>query len=114
MVDLYSGGGASLARWSACGADTVGVELGGEAIECARHNAPDAVLLRGKCADRIPQLAAWLDNQVGAVGRRLFYVNPPRTGLESEVLAWVVGRLRRRGWPTFPAARARCAVIWKF
>ncbi len=94
VVDLYSGGGASLARWSARGARTVGVELGGEAVECARHNAPDALLLRGKCADRIPQLEAWLDNQVGTVGRRLLYVNPPRTGLESEVLAWVVGRLR--------------------
>ncbi|MFO1431437.1 MAG: class I SAM-dependent RNA methyltransferase [Candidatus Competibacteraceae bacterium] len=94
MIDLYSGGGASLVRWSKCGADAVGVELGGEAVECARHNAPHALLLRGKCADRIPQLEAWLDHHAGAAGRRLLYVNPPRTGLEPEVLAWVVGSLR--------------------
>ena len=94
VVDLYSGGGASLARWSECGANVVGVELGGEAIECARHNAPQALLLRGKCADRIPQLEAWLDSHGGMAGRRLLYVNPPRTGLEPEVLEWVVGRLR--------------------
>ncbi len=94
VVDLYSGSGASLARWSECGANVVGVELGGEAVECARHNAPQALLLRGKCADRIPQLEAWLDSQAGTVGRRLLYVNPPRTGLEPEVLEWVVGRLR--------------------
>jgi 23S rRNA (uracil1939-C5)-methyltransferase len=94
VVDLYSGSGASLARWSECGANAVGVELGGEAVECARHNAPQAVLLRGKCADRIPQLEAWLDSHGGMAGRRLLYVNPPRTGLEPEVPEWVVGRLR--------------------
>jgi len=94
VVDLYSGSGASLTCWIGGGADAVGVELGGKAVECARLNAPQAVLLRGKCADRIPQLEAWLGNQAGTVGRRLLYVNPPRTGLEPEVLEWVVDRLR--------------------
>ena len=94
VVDLYSGSGASLACWSRRGADAVGVELGGEAIECARHNAPRALLLRGKCADRIPQLEAWLGSSAGVTGQRLLYVNPPRTGLEPEVLEWVIVRLR--------------------
>ena len=61
----------------------IGVELSGEAVECARLNAPDAVILRGKCAERIPQLRDWTP----ATGTRLLYVNPPRTGLEPAVLA---------------------------
>ena len=51
IVDLYCGIGASLARWTRAGAPAVGVELNGEAVECARRNAPAALVLRGKCAD---------------------------------------------------------------
>lgn len=90
IADLYCGIGASLARWIARGARVMGVELGGEAVECARLNAPDAEILRGKCADRLPQLRTWTP----ATGIRLLYVNPPRTGLEPEVLAWVAEEFR--------------------
>ena len=90
LVDLYCGIGASLTRWTSRGARTIGVELGGEAVECARLNAPDAEILRGKCADRVPQLRAWMS----ATGTRLLYVNPPRTGFEPEVLAWTAEEFR--------------------
>ena len=90
IADLYCGIGASLTRWAARGARTIGVELGGETVECARSNAPKAGILRGKCADRIPQLRDWTP----ATGSRLLYVNPPRTGLEPAVSAWAMEEFR--------------------
>ena len=90
IVDLYCGIGASLARWTRRGARALGVELGGEAVECAGRNAPAATVLRGKCADRIPQLRIWTP----ATGARLLYLNPPRTGLEPAVLAWATEEYR--------------------
>lgn len=92
IVDLYCGSGITLARWTAGGACAVGVELGGEAVECARENAPRSLVLRGKCAERIPQLDAWLTEASEA--RKLLYVNPPRTGLEPKVRAWIAGDFR--------------------
>ncbi len=90
LADLYCGIGASLTRWMSGRARGIGVELGGEAVECARLNALDAEILRGKCADRVPQLRDWMS----AAGTRLLYVNPPRTGLEPEVLAWTAEEFR--------------------
>ncbi len=90
IADLYCGIGASLARWTRRDACVVGVELSGEAVECASLNAPAATVLRGKCAERIPQLRDW----TSAIGRRLLFVNPPRTGLEPAVLTWVAKEFR--------------------
>lgn len=87
LVDLYCGIGKGLARATRAGATAVGVELSGEATECAAVNAPDATVLRGKCGQRLPQLDAWLDQRPGQ--RRLLAVNPPRSGLEPEVRAWI-------------------------
>ena len=88
VIDLYCGLGATLVRWTDRGADVFGVELSGEAVTCARENAPNAQVLRGACRARIPQLNDWLN--INPYGNRLLYVNPPRTGLESEVLHWIV------------------------
>lgn len=90
LADLYCGIGASLTRWTRHGARTLGVELSGEAVECAGLNAPDATVLRGKCADRLPQLRTWTP----ATGTRLLYVNPPRTGLEPAVRDWAAVEFR--------------------
>lgn len=87
VVDLYCGIGSSLRRWCKRGAWPIGVELDGEAVECARLNAPAAHLLRGRCAQRIPQLNAWLAGSECA--KRLLYANPPRTGLEPQVRDWI-------------------------
>lgn len=92
VIDLYCGIGASLVRWVRCGARTLGVELNGEAVECAQQNVPQASILRGTCKDRISQLDEWIAQQ--SDGRRLLYINPPRTGIEPEVLDWVVQNLR--------------------
>lgn len=92
VVDLYCGNGVSLARWTQRGAAAIGVELSGEAVECAGRNAPGAQRLRGKCADRIPQLDEWLQRQAGA--ERLLYLNPPRTGVETAVLQWAAANGR--------------------
>lgn len=90
VADLYCGIGASLIRWTGRGARALGVELSGEAVECAGLNAPAATVLRGKCADRVPQLRLWTP----AMGTRLLYVNPPRTGLEPAVLDWATTEFR--------------------
>ncbi len=91
VVDLYCGIGASLVRWRARGAAVCGVEAGGEAVACAVENAPGATVWRGACAQRLPQLRAWLAERPG---RRLLYANPPRTGLEPDVLAWIAREAR--------------------
>jgi len=90
LADLYCGIGASLARWTRHGARVLGVELSGEAVECAGLNAPVVTVLRGKCADRLPQLRTWTP----AMGTRLLYVNPPRTGLEPAVRDWAAVEFR--------------------
>jgi len=89
MTDLYCGNGNSLKRWARQSCHTIGVELDGEAVECARLNAPAATVLRGKCKDRIPQLSEWAKKLSDKNSRRLLYMNPPRTGLEPEVLNWI-------------------------
>ncbi len=92
VVDLYSGTGTTLARWKKAGCRTIGVEVSGESVECARLNAPGTIVLRGTCANRLPQLREWIVLGSSA-GKRRLYVNPPRTGLEPEVLEWVAGEL---------------------
>ena len=88
MVDLYCGSGVGLARWRRRCGHVMGVELGGEAVSNARTNAPGVPVLRGTCRERIPQLCQWADMQQPGQ-RRLLYVNPPRTGLEPEVIRWI-------------------------
>ena len=88
VIDLYCGLGATLVRWTDRGACVFGVELSGEAVDCARENAPKAQVLRGACRDRIPQLDNSLNSNRAA--NRLLYANPPRTGLEPEILNWII------------------------
>jgi 23S rRNA (uracil1939-C5)-methyltransferase len=89
VVDLYSGIGSSLVRWIQRGAGTVGIETGGEAVACAKINAPQALILRGTCRQRLPQLQQWIYKTYPPGGKKLLYVNPPRTGIEPEVLKWI-------------------------
>jgi len=94
VIDLYAGNGASLKRWGARGADSVGVELNGEACACAVENVPQARVLRGTCEQRLPQLTTCA--QRAAPAHRLLYANPPRTGLETAVRAWITDTYRPR------------------
>lgn len=96
MVDLYCGSGSTLSRWLRRSAPTVGVELGGEAVAYACENAPQALVLRGKCAHRLPQLTAWLGEYGRAADQSRLYVNPPRTGLEPEVVEWIISTCHPR------------------
>lgn len=89
VVDLYCGVGSTLREWGRAGAKILGVELGAESLEAACLNAPAADLLRGACAQRLPQIKAWVDGNRSPGAPLLLYVNPPRTGLEPEVLAWI-------------------------
>ena len=82
VLDLYSGNGGTLRLWTASGARALGVELSGEAVSYAARNAPHASMLRGTCAQRLPQIREWWSR---ARDRRLAYLNPPRSGLETEV-----------------------------
>ncbi|MFO1406863.1 MAG: hypothetical protein U1F08_04925 [Steroidobacteraceae bacterium] len=92
VLDLYCGLGAGLRTWSAAGSPALGVELSGEAVVCAVRNAPSARLLRGTCAQRLPQVRDWWAEHGPYV--RVAYVNPPRSGLEPEVLAVLADELR--------------------
>ncbi len=89
VVDLYSGIGSSLVRWMNRGAHAAGVETGGEAVDCARINSPRALILRGACRQRLPQLQQWIDEKYEPANAKLLYANPPRTGIEPDVLKWI-------------------------
>lgn len=91
VLDLYCGYGASLRAWTAAGGAALGVELSGEAVELCGENAPRATVLRGTCVQRLPQVRAWWQERDG---ERVAYVNPPRSGLEAEVVAALAGELR--------------------
>jgi tRNA/tmRNA/rRNA uracil-C5-methylase (TrmA/RlmC/RlmD family) len=91
ILDLYCGHGSSLHVWTAAGSAVLGVELSGEAVELCGENAPRAQVLRGTCVQRLPQVRGWWDAQPG---ERLAYVNPPRSGLEPEVVAALARELR--------------------
>ena len=83
----------------------LGIELGGDAVECARRNAPRATVLRGTCVQRLPQVREWWR---GAGGERARV-------RESAALGTRGGRWSRRsrtncgprGSPTCRAAPAR-------
>jgi tRNA/tmRNA/rRNA uracil-C5-methylase (TrmA/RlmC/RlmD family) len=90
VVDLYSGTGSSLRLWSEAGAQLIGVEAIPEAVKLARLNIPKAEVLVGSCRLRLPQLDAWTRRHSDAGKMILAYVNPPRTGIEPEVLHWLV------------------------
>lgn len=94
VIDLYSGTGRTLKLWNEAGSIAIGVELSGEAIACAKTNAPQAEVFRGTCAQRIPQMDAFIEDEKHKAKEILLYANPPRTGLESEVAQWIVKRLR--------------------
>jgi len=82
VLDLYCGLGATLREWTQAGSAALGVELSGEATRFAARNAPSASVLRGTCAQRLPQVREWW---AGREGERVAYVNPPRSGLEEKV-----------------------------
>jgi len=91
VLDLYCGYGASLREWTRAGSAALGVELSGEAVELAARNVPLATVLRGTCAQRLPQVREWWREQpAGCVA----YVNPPRSGLEAPVVATLAHELR--------------------
>jgi 23S rRNA (uracil1939-C5)-methyltransferase len=96
IIDLYSGSGATLRRWSQADCPAIGVELGAQAWECAVINAPAATTLRGTCAQRLPQLDAWAERSRHQSKTRLLFANPPRTGLEQAVREWICNRYRPR------------------
>jgi tRNA/tmRNA/rRNA uracil-C5-methylase (TrmA/RlmC/RlmD family) len=91
VLDLYCGFGATLRAWTDAGSNVLGIELSGEAVELAAVNAPRATVLRGTCAQRLPQVRSWWREQ-GSAG--VAYVNPPRSGLEAEVTQALAGELR--------------------
>jgi len=91
VLDLYCGIGASLRRWRAGGAPSLGVELAGGAVAAAAVNAEGATVLRGTCGQRLPQVRDWWLQQLE---ERVAYANPPRSGLEEEVAGALAQELR--------------------
>lgn len=93
VIDLYSGTGSSIRQWQAKGAQCLGVEISGDAINFAAVNVPGVTLLRGTCNQRIPQLESFLDEPGQNNKTRLLYANPPRTGLETSVINWIIHKM---------------------
>lgn len=91
VIDLYCGHGSTLRSWRQSGSPALGVELSGEAVRFAAANAPGALVLRGTCAQRLPQIRDWWRT---CEADRVAYVNPPRSGLEPEVVAALARELR--------------------
>ena len=94
-LDFYCGIGVSLREWRARGVPALGVELSGEAVILARQNAasPDISVLQGKCSERLPQVREFLAARAGHIpnaGGAAAYLNPPRMGLEREVVDFLV------------------------
>lgn len=95
VIDIGCGIGTSLRLWSQAGAGWIGVELNGEAVECARRNTGvSSGILRGRASERIPQLQEWIEEQGPGGGQTVVFANPPRSGLETEVLKWLAVRCR--------------------
>lgn len=90
IIDLYCGTGNSMKQWSNAGATVLGIELGGDAVRFAKINVPQATTLRGACRQRVPQIDSWTKEERANGKRIMMYANPPRTGLEIEVLDWIV------------------------
>lgn len=91
VLDLYCGHGGTLHAWRGSSSQALGVELSGEGVRYAMLNAPGALVLRGTCIHRLPQVRAWWRAQAG---ERVAYVNPPRSGLEPEVAATLARELQ--------------------
>ncbi len=89
LIDLYSGTGAGLKKFRSSGFICMGVELSGEAVEMAILNNPGVKILRGKCHQRIPQVSEFLGEDKLDSGKWNLYVNPPRTGLDAELMKWI-------------------------
>ncbi|HEX3008493.1 MAG TPA: hypothetical protein VHO90_12860 [Bacteroidales bacterium] len=96
VVDLYCGRGVSLNRWTKRGLSCIGIETSGEAVACAKINAPEATVLQGTCERRLPQLEAWRLKELEIEKNTEFalYTNPPRTGMEDVVTRWIIERLQ--------------------
>lgn len=87
VLDLCSGLGLTLKKWREQGAEAFGVELLGEAAKLAGPG-----VFQGRASERIPQLRAevsrWRDSAASGA-RLLVFANPPRLGLEKEVVQWL-------------------------
>ncbi len=97
VVDLCSGIGESLLLWKNLGAQSIGVELNYDALNCCATNVGQSAALRGRVSERIPQLNQWIANLKIASNSRqniLIYANPPRLGLEPAVTEWIASTAR--------------------
>jgi len=90
VLDLYCGTGISMSHWLNTGARVLGIETGGDSVECAMRNAPGSTVLRGSCRSRIPQIREWIAGNDDL----LLYANPPRTGLENEVMDFIISEAK--------------------
>lgn len=94
VIDLYSGTGSSIRQWQQRGAQVLGVEAMVVAVNMAAVNVPEARVLVGACRLRLPQLEAWRLEQTNQGKKILLYANPPRPGIEPEVLHWIAQKAR--------------------
>lgn len=86
VLDLYSGLGATVRKWKASGASVLGVELLGEAVRLFGDE-----MIQGRVSDRLPQIQESLNEwrSRGSQGKWMVFANPPRLGLEPEVVDWI-------------------------
>ena len=85
ILDFYCGIGLSCRRWLERGARVYAVELEQHSISMAKLNAPEATFFQGMGKHRLPQLQKSIETESSI----FIYLNPPRLGLEAEVLSWL-------------------------
>lgn len=86
VIDLYSGFGSTMALWNKLEMPAIGVELSGSAIRAADRALGQALVLKGQCRNRIPQLDVFQEN----ADEVFVYMNPSRLGAESEITDWML------------------------
>ncbi len=86
VLDFYCGIGLSCRHWQNLTSKIHAVELDQFSVAMARLNVPGLNILQGMGKHRLPQLT-----QLMATEANVFcYLNPPRLGLEPEVLNWLL------------------------
>lgn len=95
VLDLYCGIGATSRVFGDQGARVLSVELSGEAVDCARVNAPGAKVLRGRVSDRLREIEEWVEFERHEGRAVHLYLNPPRGGVDDLTLQVIAGLTKR-------------------
>lgn len=93
FIDLYCGTGKMSLKMSKKTLLSIGIEISGNAIDCAILNSPKTIFLRGTSTQRIPQIKALIEDHKKNNSQILLYLNPPRTGIGEELINQIFNKI---------------------